>query len=225
MEVLPTTIRQAPTWMVRPYKVTVARERLPSGVKICSKRGEDGLELLLVVLLPPIQRQLLVEVALQVKKAHPNQRYSQVGGCLAVVSGQDTKAARINGYRSMDAELGAEVGHRPGRMITVVLRKPGAARGLLHGGCLHHLLVLLEEPGSLARAARRAGSARRRSSIGFRRDSWYNVGSISQNNSRAKSIPSPGEVQGDVPQALEGFRQIRDLRGVGGHGSFREKGQ
>ena len=54
----------------------------------------------------------LDEVALLVQEAHSHERQGKITGGLAVVPGQDTKAAGINRKALMETELGAEVGHQ-----------------------------------------------------------------------------------------------------------------
>ena len=54
----------------------------------------------------------LVEVALPVEHAHRYEGHAQIAGGLAVVTGQDAQAARIDGQGFVQAELGAEIGHQ-----------------------------------------------------------------------------------------------------------------
>jgi hypothetical protein len=54
----------------------------------------------------------LAHVAHAVEQAHRDQRQRQVAGRLEVVAGQDAQAAAVDAQRLVQAELGAEVGHR-----------------------------------------------------------------------------------------------------------------
>ena len=153
-------------------------------------RGEDGLEggkkgveLFLIVDLPPVQGQLLVEIPLQVKKADSDQGYAEVRRRLAVVPGQDPKPAGVDGHGLVDSELGTEIGYHPLRSRHRSSREPGSpldSSGRRRPG---PFCTSAGTRGLGPRSASRAGSARRRSSMGFRPESWYRVGSISQKSS------------------------------------------
>ena len=89
----------------------------------------------------PSRRQPLVEVALTVEEPDAHQRNPEVAGRLAVVAGEHTEAAGVDRHRVVEAELGAEVGHRPAIQVGIVPGKPGIAviRLVLHP--LHDVVV------------------------------------------------------------------------------------
>ena len=85
--------------------------------------GDVGFDVFLA--LPSLHVETLAEVSLLVKQAHADERNAEVRRALDVVAGQDAEAAGIDGQRLMQAELGGEVGHRPGPQHAGVLRAPG----------------------------------------------------------------------------------------------------
>ena len=68
--------------------------------------------LVVAVLLPAVERQALVEVALPVEQAHAHHRHAEIAGRLAVIAGQDAQAARVDRHRVVQSEFGAEVRDR-----------------------------------------------------------------------------------------------------------------
>ena len=55
----------------------------------------------------------LVEVALWVEKSYTNKRQVKIASLLAVVTGEYSKATRINRYRFMQSKLGRKIGDDP----------------------------------------------------------------------------------------------------------------
>src|SRR5690606_9125701 len=64
------------------------------------------------VLLAAVGADRLAEVAPAVDEADTDEGDAQVGSRLQVVAGEDPQAPRVEGDRVVDAELGAQVGHR-----------------------------------------------------------------------------------------------------------------
>ncbi len=78
-------------------------------------RGQLGRgDRLVEILLPAAPVEPLVDVALVVEEADADDRRSQVAHALQMVAGEDAQAARVDGQRLVKAELGGEVGNRPG---------------------------------------------------------------------------------------------------------------
>ena len=69
------------------------------------------------LLLPAVGVELLVEVALGVQQANPDERHTEIGRRLEVVTGENAEAARVLRERLGDAELGREVRHRGERAV------------------------------------------------------------------------------------------------------------
>ncbi len=67
-------------------------------------------QLLVDLLLPPVGRQPLMEVALRIHEADADQRHAEVAGLLAVIAGEHAEAAGIDRQRLVQRELGREVG-------------------------------------------------------------------------------------------------------------------
>ena len=106
-------MRQAPTCTGRPKVCTTVRYGAPPGSGDPFERSQGDIELDVTVLLPSIEPQLLIEVALGVEQPDSNQRHAEVGGGLAVIAGQNAEAAGVDGHRVVEPELGTEVGDRP----------------------------------------------------------------------------------------------------------------
>jgi hypothetical protein len=88
------------------------------------QRHGVGVEVGEALLLPPVDREGLAEVAVAVEEPDRGQRHAEVGGCLQVVAGQDAEAAGVLGHGFGDAELRGEVGHH-------ALHRVAGADGLL----------------------------------------------------------------------------------------------
>ena len=71
-----------------------------------------GVEILFV--LPAVDIEMLLEIALVVEQSDGHQRHAQPAGALDVVAREHAQAAGIDGHRLVDAELEGEVGHRLG---------------------------------------------------------------------------------------------------------------
>ena len=105
--------------------------RLAAGPDLADQRGRGRVEAGVAVLLPAVEPECLVEVALGVEQPDADQRHRQVRGGLAVVAGQHAEAAGVDRHRVVEPELGAEVGDRagqgsegrgkPGRVAALVL--------------------------------------------------------------------------------------------------------
>ncbi len=76
-------------------------------------------------MLPAVAVEPLPEVALVVVETDADQRNAEVGRALDVVAGEDAEAARVNRNRLVQAELGGEVGDRPGPEHAGVTDAPG----------------------------------------------------------------------------------------------------
>ena len=83
-------------------------------------RVQDGV----VLELPPVARQRLVEVAVLVQQAHAHHGHAHVGGGLEVIAGQDAETARVLRQDGGDAVLGGEVGDRARAVATVLVLVP-----------------------------------------------------------------------------------------------------
>ena len=96
------------------------RQRQPVGV-------QDGVGLLL----PAVARERLPEVAGAVEQPDADDRHTEVGRRLQVVTGEDAQPAGVLRQHLGDAELGREVGDRPWRVGTERLVPPVAGEVLL----------------------------------------------------------------------------------------------
>jgi len=181
------------------------------------ERGQVRVELGLIVFLPPFQRQVLIEVTLQVEQPHADHRDAQVRRRLAVVAGQHAQTTRIDGHGVVYPELRAEIGHDLVGQVTMIPGKPGFGERLVHGSGVQDLPV----PGQKILVP---GQSRQPGRIDLPKDD-DGVSSRKPVQDRVNlpeelsgvTIPSPGEIQGDSPQALEGLGKVRDFRRTGGH--------
>lgn len=88
--------------------------------------GEPGyVEVDVVLLLPAVMVQPLVEIALLVEEADPDEGDAEVGGALEVVAGQDAQASRVHRQRLVQAEFGREVDNGPVVHVPAVNGAPG----------------------------------------------------------------------------------------------------
>ena len=78
----------------------------PSGPMAGASGSCSTFDVDVVLLLPAVGVQALVEVALVVEQPDADQRHAQVRGALEVVAGQDAQAARVDGHATRQAELG-----------------------------------------------------------------------------------------------------------------------
>ena len=99
---------------------------------------DDGrlrpVELLVDLFLPAVGRHTLAEVALRIHEADADDRHAEVAGFLAVITGEDAEAARVDRQRLVQRELGAEVRddlRRRGIDRRVPPRAPGRRRGVI----------------------------------------------------------------------------------------------
>jgi membrane protein YdbS with pleckstrin-like domain len=77
-----------------------------------------------VFLLPAVLIKLLLEIPLRIEQADADERDAEVTGALQVVASENAEASRINRQALMEAELGREVGDRPGLEGRGVQRPP-----------------------------------------------------------------------------------------------------
>ena len=84
--------------------------RGPVGLAQDRDRQLVGVEHRVALLLPPVARERLPEVAVPVEQADADDRHAEVAGRLEVVAGQDAQAAGVLRQCRGDAELGREVG-------------------------------------------------------------------------------------------------------------------
>ena len=75
-------------------------------------------------LLPAIGRDTLAEVALRVDKTHPDKGQTEIADLFAVIAGEHTQPAGVDGQRTMQAELGGKVGDRPLAGVGMLLAEP-----------------------------------------------------------------------------------------------------
>ena len=80
-------------------------------------------------LLPAVDRNPLVEIALRVHEADADQRHAEVAGFLAVIAGQHTQAAGVDRQRLVQRELGGKIGDDLAVERRAVLRPPRALGG------------------------------------------------------------------------------------------------
>ena len=78
--------------------------------------GQRGVERLVRIFLPAVEPHPLVEIPARIEETHADQRHAKVGGCLAMIAGQDSQPTRVDGHGVMEGELGAEVRHRTGEV-------------------------------------------------------------------------------------------------------------
>ena len=90
----------------------VARNGSPLGALIGVIGVFSRIEVDVGIFLPAVDPDALVEVACAIEDADSDERDAEVGGCLAVVAGEDAQAAAIDRDGAVKAELGAEVGDR-----------------------------------------------------------------------------------------------------------------
>ena len=83
---------------------------------------------LVVFLLPAVDRDALVEIALRVHEADADQRHAEVARFLAVVAGEHAEAAGVDRQRLVQRELGGEVRDDLAVERRAVLRPPRAFR-------------------------------------------------------------------------------------------------
>ena len=100
-----------------------------------------GVEILL--LLPAVDVEVLLEIALVVEQPAGHQRHAQAAGALDVVAGEYAETARVDRHRLVNAELQGEIGHR--------FRSEHAGVGPPPGR--RHAHVFLQSPEGLVDAA------------------------------------------------------------------------
>ena len=109
------------------------------------ERSARGIELLVRVFLPPVETQMLVEVALRVEETDPHERNPQIRCRLAMVSREHAESTGVDRYGVVQPELGAEIRDRPIDDVRVMVGKPGILVGALAVDLPHEPIVQLEE--------------------------------------------------------------------------------
>ncbi len=110
-------------------------------------------ETLVMLLLPAVGGQPLMEVALRVHEPDADERHSKVARFLAVIAREHAKAAGVDRQRLMQCELGGEIGDHPSVEIGPVRRPPGAFGGARFVEAGDRFVVI----GEKARILRRLG--------------------------------------------------------------------
>ncbi len=89
------------------------------------ERRRRHVEALVGVLLPAVEPQPLVRIAVGIEQADADERSAQVRRRLAMVACEQPQAARVDRHRAVQAELGAEVGDSPLGQVGVRRFEPG----------------------------------------------------------------------------------------------------
>jgi hypothetical protein len=112
------------------------------------REGSDrGIELLVGVLLPAIQADALIEIPLGIKETDRDERYAEIGGGLAVISGEHAQPAGVDRHGVVETELRAEVGHRLPGEGGVFRAEPGVGGIQVAGHALHERVVTTQKRG------------------------------------------------------------------------------
>ena len=155
-----------------------------------------------ILVLPAAQVQPLTEVSLAVVQTHAHEGHAQIGRALDVIAGQDAQAARVDGQRFVEAELGGEVRNRPGPQHAGVAGAPGVLRVqvLLHPPVgVVDSTVQSERRGALFQLVDRNPSEQRH---------WIVVDFAPQRGvqfaeeARGVRVPAPPQVLGEGAQSL-----------------------
>lgn len=132
--------------------VDIAPERLDHGEKGLSARpGQRGnrcprrVEVDVGILLPPVDPDALVEVALAIENAHTDKWDAEIRRRLAVIAREHAEPAAVDRHRAMHAELGAEVSDGLCSQIGLCAAEPRMLERRLGGKPAHHRVVSLEE--------------------------------------------------------------------------------
>ncbi len=88
-------------------------------------RQRSVVDVEVVLVLPAVAVQPLPEISLVVIEPDADERNAEVRGALDVIAGKNAEAARVNGERLVDAELGGEVRDRPRPEHPGMTRAPG----------------------------------------------------------------------------------------------------
>src|SRR5262245_45082219 len=96
-----------------------------------------------------------MEITLRINKTDADQGNPEIAGFFAMIAGQDSKTARIDGQRCVDAELSREVRYRLFRQIGKLAWKPFVVSP--HGSvqALHRDIVFTQKIG-IARSGNQA---------------------------------------------------------------------
>jgi hypothetical protein len=88
------------------------RDRVPLGIEHRADRQAEQVVDRVLLLLPAVGGERLVEVALRVHETDADERHAEVAGLLAVIAREHAQAAGVDRQRLMQRELGREVGDR-----------------------------------------------------------------------------------------------------------------
>src|SRR4029450_7570384 len=100
---------------VSPMRVHDGEPRLLPCTKHLLERSARRIELFVRVLLPAVQPQVLVEVALRVEQPHADEWNPEVRRRLAMVPSKHTETTGVDGHGVVEPELCAEVRDRAAR--------------------------------------------------------------------------------------------------------------
>ena len=181
------------------------------------QRRGGQVEGLVGVLLPAIQRDDLVEVALRVEETHSDHRDAQVRRRLAVISGKNPEASGVDGDGVVNAELRAEVDDRPTVGVGAGFREPCGLGRELTPKVLESRLIELDElrvVGALGQPGR-IGPAQQIDRVVATDGPQRRVDSLEE--LPGAPVPAPGEVHGELAKPLDPLGQVRDLRLGAGH--------
>ena len=180
--------------------------RTPPAGRLHREDGQPGEVVVGVgVLLEAVRVHRLAEVAGAVEEPHPHERHAQVARRLAVVAGEDAEAAGVDAERLVDPELHREVGDRP-RHLHALLGVPARAaavlvEGLDDVGVEPHELRVGEQAHPLLRL-----------DVDQQLDGVVvappGLGVDPGEEPVGPGRPAPPVVVGQVPQPLEGRRQL-----------------
>ena len=185
-----------------------------------------GIEIGLGMLLVAVGVDLLAEVAAAVEQADANERQRSIRRRLAMVAGQDAEAARVDLHRLVDAELGAEVGDRPGQGPLGAARVPGV-------GAVGHVPVeLVEQSAGVDHEVLVRGQLGPASLVGVAQDGDRVAvagpgADVDAAEERLRPRrPAPPQVVGELSETLEAGRKVEVVAGQGRHveGSGHEGG-
>ena len=97
--------------------------------RFTSKPERLRIECVVVLGLPALFVESLLEVPAAVEEPHADQGHAEVGRGLEVVAGEDAQAAGVDRQPRLEAELHAEVGDQDIAVVAVRLRPPRGAVG------------------------------------------------------------------------------------------------
>ena len=173
------------------------------------QRQAVGVEDRVVLLLPAVEVERLLEVAGLVEEADADDGHAEVGGGLEVVTGQDAEAAGVLRQHLGDAVLGAEVGDRGGRTALDV-RGPLLVPPRLGEVGLQvrrRRVDPRDEHLVGGQAGQLVGGQRRQQGDGVLADLGPALGIDLGEKVAGRRVPRPPQVAGEVSQRGDGFGQ------------------